>query len=96
MQISGAVVCHLTTRLLQWFLYGIPKSAVSILQSGQNSAAHIVTKTAPREHITPILKELHWLPVDRRIEYKILLYAYKALNGLAPEYLYNMVELHII
>ena len=75
-------------------LYGIPKSAVSILQSVQNSAARIVTKTAPREHITPVLKELHWLPVDRRIEYKILLYAYKALNGLAPEYLCNMVELY--
>ena len=73
-------------------LYGIPKSAVSILQSVQNSAARIVTKTAPREHITPVLKELHWLPVDWRIEYKILLYAYKALNGLAPEYLCNMVE----
>ena len=41
---------------------------------------------------TPVLKELHWLPVDRRIEYKILLYAYKALNGLVPEYLCNMVE----
>ena len=56
--------------------------------------ARIVTKTAPREHITPVLRELHWLPVDRRIEYKILLYAYKALNGLAPEYLCNMVELY--
>ena len=65
-----------------------------ILQSVQNSAARIVTKTAPREHITPVLKELHWLPVDRRIECKILLYAYKALNGLAPEYLCNMVELY--
>ena len=75
-------------------LYGIPKSAVSILQSVQNSAARSVTKTAPREHITPVLRELHWLPVDRRIEYKILLYAYKALNGLAPEYLCNMVELY--
>ena len=75
-------------------LYGIPKSAVSILQSVQNSAARIVTKTAPREHITPVLKELHWLSVDRRIEYKMLLYAYRALNGLAPEYLCNMVELY--
>ena len=75
-------------------LYGIPKSAASVLQSVQNSAARIVTKTAPREHITPVLEELHWLPVDRRIDNKILLYAYKALNGLAPEYLCNMVELY--
>ena len=77
-------------------LYGIPKSAVSILQFVQNSAASIVTKTAPREHttrITPVLKELHWLPVDRRIKYKMLLYT-EALNGLASEYLCNMVELY--
>ena len=72
----------------------IPNSAVFILQSVQNSAARIVTKTAPRKRITPVLKELLWLPVDRRIEYNILLHAYKALNGygLAPEYLCNMVE----
>ena len=91
------VVQSLVTSRLDYsngLLYGIPKSAVSILQSVQNSAARIVTKTAPREHITPVLRELHWLPVDKRIEYKILLYAYKALNGLAPEYLCNMVELY--
>ena len=41
---------------------------------------------------TPVLKELHWSQMDRRIEYKILLHAYKALNGLTPEYLCNMVE----
>ena len=93
MQISGAVVSHLMTRLLQWFAIWNPEIYfTSTLQSVQNSAARIVTKTARREHITPVLKELHWLPVDKIIEYKILLYAYKALNGLAPEYLCIMVE----
>ena len=89
MQISGAVVNHLRTRLLQWFAVWNPEICRSILQSVQNSAARIVTKTAPREHITPVLKELHWLPVDRINEYRNLLYAYKVL---APEYLCNMVE----
>ena len=63
------VVQSLVTSRLDYsngLLYRIPKSAVSILQSVQNSSARIVTKTAPREHITPVLKELHWLPVDRR------------------------------
>ena len=92
MQISGAVVSHLTTRLLQCFAIWNPKICSFYFAVCSNSAARIVTKTAPRGHITPVLKELHWLPVDRRIEYKILLYAYKALNGLAPEYLCNMVE----
>ena len=35
--------------------------------------------------------ELHWLPVDKRIEYKLLLYTYKALHGLAPGYLCKLV-----
>ena len=37
------------------------------------------------------LMELHWLPVDKRIEYKLLLYTYKALHGLAPGYLCKLV-----
>ena len=37
------------------------------------------------------LMELHWLPVDKRIEYKLLLYTYKALHGLASGYLYKLV-----
>ena len=57
------VVQSLVTSRLDYsngLLYGIPKSTVSILQSVQYSAARIVTKTAPKEHITPVLKELHW------------------------------------
>ena len=37
------------------------------------------------------LMELHWLPVDTRIEYKLLLYTYKALHGLAPGYLCKLI-----
>ena len=37
------------------------------------------------------LMELHWLPVDKRIEHKLLLYTYKALHGWAPEYLCKLV-----
>ena len=44
-----------------------------------------------REHITPLLKELHWLPIDRRIVYKVLVITYKALRGLAPVYLAELL-----
>ena len=37
------------------------------------------------------MMELHWFPVDKRIEYKLLLYAYKALHGLVPGYLCELV-----
>ena len=67
-------------------LYGLPKCTVSGLQAVQNSAARIVTQERLRDHdsMSRALMELHWLPVDKRIEYKLLLYTYKALHGLAP------------
>ena len=76
-------------------LYGLPKCTVSSLQAVQNSAAHIVTQERLRDHdhdsMSRALMELHWLPVDKRIEYKLLLYMYKALHGLALGYLCKLV-----
>ena len=52
-------------------LYGLPKCTVSGLQAVQNSATHIVTQERLRDHnsMSRALLELHWLPVDKRIEY---------------------------
>ena len=74
-------------------LYGLPKCTVSGLQAVQNSAARIVTHERLRDHdsMSRALMELHWLPVDKRIEYKLLLYTHKALHGLAPGYLCKLV-----
>ena len=65
------------------------KCTVSGLQAVQNSAACIVTQERHRDHdsMTRAVIGLHWLPVDKRIEYKLLLYTYKALHGLASGYL---------
>ena len=46
------------------------------------------------DHITPVLKELHWLPVERRVEYKVILMCFKCLHGLAPEYLCELIKWH--
>ena len=74
-------------------LYGLPKCTVSGLQAVQTSAARIVTQERLRDHdsMSRALMELHWLPFDKRIEYKLLLYTYKALHGLAPGYLCELV-----
>ena len=64
------------------------------LQRVQNSAARLVTLARKRSHITPVLKELHWLPVQQRVQYKVLLLAYKALKGLAPEYLSELLTVY--
>ena len=62
--------------------HGLPKCTVSGLQAGQNSASRIVTQEMLRDHyyMSRALMELHWLPVDNRIGYKLLLYTYKALH----------------
>ena len=68
-------------------LYGLPKELTNRLQGVLNTAARLVTLTRKYDNITPVLKELHWLPVQFRTTYKILLQVFKALNGLAPQYL---------
>ena len=53
----------------------------------QNSAARVLTKTRKYDHITPVLKNLYWLPVCDRMKYKTLLLTWKGLNGMAPSYI---------
>ena len=72
-------------------LYSLPDVHTNKLQRIQNSAARLITRTKRREHITPILKQLHWLPVKSRINYKILLLTYQCLNGTAPSYLQDLI-----
>ena len=76
-------------------LYGLPKFLIDRLQNVQNAAARVVTHTRKYDHIKPILKQLHWLPVSQRIDYKILLLTYKALNGQAPSYITELLKPYV-
>ena len=71
--------------------FGLPQTQMSKLQYVQNAAARLITHTHKYDHITPILEELHWLPIKYRIMFKILLLTYKSLNGLAPSYLCKLL-----
>ena len=83
----------ITTKLdfMNGLLYGLPKTLLRKLQKIQNIAARIITRSKPSDHIKPILQKLHWLPVDKRIEYKILVTAYKGLHGQAPKYISDLL-----
>jgi len=72
--------------------FGLPQSSLRRLQLVQNAAARLLTGTRRREHITPILASLHWLPVLFRIQFKVLQFVFKALNGLAPTYITELVQ----
>ena len=75
-------------------LYGLPQHLISRLQSIQNTEARAVTRTRKFDHITSVLKQLHWLPVRYRIVFKILTLVYKALNGTAPSYISELLTYH--
>ncbi len=66
---------------------GLPRKSLKKLQVIRNAAARILTNTKKRDHISPQLASLHWLPVSFRIDFKILLFIFKALNNLAPSYI---------
>ncbi len=69
----------------------LPKKSIRQLQLIQNAAARILTRTRKSEHITPVLRSLHWLPVTFRIYFKVLLLVYKSLNSLGHKYIADML-----
>ena len=72
-------------------LYGLPDTLLHKLQVLQNAAARLVARHPKHLHVTPILQQLHWLPVKQQITFKILLMVYKALNELAPVYIEDLL-----
>ena len=75
-------------------LYGLPKVTISQVQRVQNSAARSLVGAKRRDHITPILRNLHWLPITKCVDYKLLVLVYKALNGTGPEYIHELLTVH--
>ena len=61
------------------------------LQLFQNAAAKIITKLKKFDHVTPLLHQLHWLLISKRITFKVLLLVYKSLNDMGPVYLRDVL-----
>ena len=76
-------------------LYNITDTSIYRLQKIQNFAARIISDTAKHEHITPVLKDLHWLPVTLRINFKILCLTFECYNGRSTEYLRSLIKKHV-
>ena len=73
-------------------LFGLPNVLLQRLQRVLNCPARVVYQSNKYDHITPLLMELHWLPVEQRINFKILLITYRALNGQAPSYISDLLS----
>ena len=87
--IHAYVTCRLDN--CNSLLLGSRKYMIQKLQRVQNWTARLVAGQPRAAHIRPILKELHWLPVEQRITFKVLLLTFKVLNNLAPPYLSQLI-----
>jgi len=73
-------------------LTGLPKCSLRPLQLALNMAARLVYKARRSCDVSPLLKELRWLPIKRRIEENTLTMTFKARNGFAPSYLAELLR----
>ena len=72
----------------------LPKYLINKLQKILNTATRIIKHKNKFDHITPVLKDLHWLPIERKSIFKIAVLTYKTLNGDAPQYLNDIIHKH--
>lgn len=93
--------CHNAVRALilskldycSCLLNGLSQKNISRLQRIQNRCARLIFKKPKLTHASPLLKELHWLPVAQRIQFRTLVHTYKALNHLSPKYLSSLLSI---
>jgi hypothetical protein len=93
-KVANTIACSIVSTRLDYcnsLLYGTSMRNIQKLQRVQNNLARIVIGTRRREHITPVLKDLHWLPVEQRIRYKVALVTHKVLATSQPHYLAELV-----
>ena len=76
-------------------LANLPSDDLMKLQRIQNIAARITTRATRHTSISSILVDLHWLPISKRIHFKILLLTYKALNGSAPPFVSELLHIYV-
>ena len=75
-------------------LAGLPATHIARLQRIQNNAARLVLQKSKEQHTTPLLKQLHWLPIQTRIDYKLATLAFRQFDGSLPQYLSSRLDIY--
>ena len=75
-------------------LAGSPSFLLDQLQRVQNHAARLISRSSKYDHITPLLHSLHWLPIKKRIHYKVASLCYNSFNSTLPQYLQELLHIY--
>ena len=73
-------------------LAGLPANQHRRLQSVLDSAARLIHRSTRFDHVSPLLRELHWLRSPERVDFKLAVTVYRCLHGLAPTYLADCIR----
>ena len=89
---ENLVVSMITSRLdyCNATFTGVVDEQIGRIQKIQNNAAQLILKKSKCDHVTPLLKELHWLPVKYRIQYKLTMLAFHHFDSTLPPYLSSL------
>src|ERR1700743_160393 len=93
-KVANTVACSIVNTRLDYcnsLLYGTSAKNFKKLQRVQNALARVVSGARRRDHIRPVLKELHWLPLTQRVEYKVAVITHKVLSTRQPQYLADII-----
>ena len=91
------IVCSLVLSHIDYcnyLLVGLPQYLIKRLQGVQNAAARSILITPRSEHISPLLQNLHWLPVNRRTLHKVAALCHSSLSGSYPPYLSDLTHVY--
>ena len=94
---TKTLVCSFVLSRLDYcnsLLAGCPQYLIDKLQRVQNNAARLVLRARRRDHASPLLSSLHWLPITSRIQYKICSLTYTSLFDSGPIYLHDLLQLY--
>ena len=96
-QITNILVCAYVISKLDYcnsIFANCPQYILEKLQKVQNAAVRLVFRAKKQDHVTPLMKKLHWLPIEQRIKYKLASHCFNFFNNSAPSYFSNLLSVY--